>query len=137
MYINHITVEPLNKGHIGDNMCCPLQRGCPLLRGCKCIKTIGRLNIGDLKQCPLQRGLLYTVPISEGPLSEVLLYMECYKTRHGAQQQLTTIIIAQNSKVASVTSEQRTCTISKGMLLHSATKVTRRCKKILYAKFRP
>ena len=28
----------------------------------------------DLKQCPLQRGLLHTVPISKGPLSEVLLY---------------------------------------------------------------
>ncbi len=48
---------------------------CPLLGGSKCIRTIGKLIIWDLEKRPLLRGLLYCVPISEGPLSEVLLYI--------------------------------------------------------------
>ncbi len=36
--------------------------------------TIGKLIIWDLEKRPMIRGLLYCVPISEGPLSEVLLY---------------------------------------------------------------
>ena len=47
---------------------------CPLLGGCKCVETIGIGNIWNLKQCFLLRGLLYTVPISEGPLLETLQY---------------------------------------------------------------
>ena len=71
------TVEPLNKGHFGNNINSAVvsKRGCPFLRGSKCIKTIGKPIIRDLEKCPLQRGLIYYVPISEGPLLEVLLYM--------------------------------------------------------------
>jgi len=45
--------------------------GCPLLRGSKCI---GKPIIWDPEKCPLQRGLLYYVPILEGPLLGVSLY---------------------------------------------------------------
>ena len=41
-------------------------------RGSKCTKTIGHVILGP--QSVLCRGLLYVVPISEGPLSEVPLY---------------------------------------------------------------
>ena len=30
---NITTVEPLNKGHFGSSLFCPLYRGCPLLGG--------------------------------------------------------------------------------------------------------
>ena len=39
-------------------------------------------NFWDLKQCPLQRSLLYSVPISEGPLLEVSLYTHAESYAH-------------------------------------------------------
>ena len=42
-------------------------------RGSKCTKTIGHVIFGTSNDV-LCRGLLYSVPISEGPLSDVPLY---------------------------------------------------------------
>ena len=54
-----ITVEPLNKGHVGKNInslvLSLVERlsSSRRLQSCNCIKTIGRVIIWDLKQCPL------------------------------------------------------------------------------------
>ena len=67
-----ITVEPLNKGHIGDNINSAVVSFVERLSsfgGSKCIRTTGKQFFGTLTYV-LCREVLYRVPISEGPLSD-------------------------------------------------------------------
>jgi len=73
----HKITAPKQSMHWGEYKfsCCVLCREVvPFLGSSKCITTIRKSTIWDLEKCPLLRGLLCYVPISEGPLSEVLLY---------------------------------------------------------------
>ena len=71
------TVEPPNKGHVGDNINSAVVSFVERLSsfiGSKCIRSIGKPIFGTLT-CVLCKEVYYTVPISEGPLSEVTLYV--------------------------------------------------------------
>ena len=71
--------ETPNKGHIGSNINSAILsfiERLSSLRSFLCIETIGESIFADHRQCPLyNRGLIYSVPSSEGPLSEVQLYI--------------------------------------------------------------
>ena len=59
------TVEPPNKGHVGDNINSAVLSFIERLssfRGSKCTKTMGRVIFLDLEQCPC-REVYYTVSL--------------------------------------------------------------------------
>ena len=68
MLIDLIYIQQFKPLRIKNSAAMSFVEGCPLLGGSKCI---GKPIIWDPEKCPLQRGLLYYVPILEGPLLEV------------------------------------------------------------------
>ena len=58
-------MEPSNKGHFGASI---------NPSGSFLYSEVHNSIVWEIEKCPLLRGLLYRVPISEGPLSEVSLY---------------------------------------------------------------
>ena len=76
MYILCSAVESPNKGHFGDNInSAVLSFVERWFGGSKCIRTIGKHILGPWPVSFVERSILYCVPISEGPLSEVPLYL--------------------------------------------------------------
>ena len=60
-------MEPLNKGHVGDNNIDSLVLSfIEKLSSTQRFSMYRESNFWDLEQCPLQRGFLYCVPILEG-----------------------------------------------------------------------
>ena len=69
-YMHKNTVEPPNKGHVGDNINSTVLSFIERLssfRSSQCIKTIEKVIFGTLSNA-FCRGILYSAPISEGPL---------------------------------------------------------------------
>ena len=69
-----ITIEKLpNKGHVGDNINSAVLSFIERLSSFKYTKTMGHVIFGTSNSV-LCREIYYSVPILEGPLSEVPLY---------------------------------------------------------------